>query len=262
MTRFRERVVIVTAAGGSGTGGVTARRFACEGAVVVACDVNGDGLDALAKSAEGIAGQLVTYTADVSIDEQVRAVVGDATARFGRVDVLVNHAGSSTRGQLHETSDAEWSRVIANTLDSVFYCSRAALPYLRESRGCIVNTASVSGMGGDHSLAAYNAAKGAVINLTRAMAVDYGREGVRVNSVSPAGVYFPGTQQLWDPIVDEYLDRIPLGRFAFPADVAAAIAFLASDDAAYITGHNLPVDGGLTAASGQYHFADPRRARA
>jgi meso-butanediol dehydrogenase/(S,S)-butanediol dehydrogenase/diacetyl reductase len=135
----------------------------------------------------------------------------------------------------------------------VFNGSRAALPHLVRSKGCIVNTASVSGLGADWQMSAYNASKGAVVNLTRAMALDYGRQGVRVNAVCPSFTLTDMTKDMAKNkrLVAKFMERMPMGRIIMPEDVAAVIAFLASDDARMVTGVNLPVDGGVGASNGQ-----------
>jgi len=138
-------------------------------------------------------------------------------------------------------------------LDAVFYGTRAAAPELKKTRGCIINTASVSGLGGDWGMSAYNAAKGGVVNFTRAAALDLASHGVRVNSVCPSLTMTGMTADVKDnpAWVARFMERVPLGRAAEPEDIAGVAAFLASDDARYVTGVNLPVDGGVTASSGQ-----------
>lgn len=256
MERFAGKVVVVTAAGGTGTGGVAARRFASEGARVVASDIDETGLETLARAhaESGGGGELVTQRADASKLDEVEELVELAVSRFGQLDVMINHAGIGSFGRVTEMAPEEWRRIVDGTLDPVYYGSRVAIPHLERTGGCIVNTASISGMGGDYAMPAYDAAKAAVINLTRSLAVDHAEQGIRVNCVSPGAIYYEGIRPMWDRIKDEYVKRVPLGRFARPEDIAAGIAFLASDDASYITGHNLVVDGGTTATSGQYQF--------
>jgi len=135
----------------------------------------------------------------------------------------------------------------------VFFCCRAALPHLLETRGCIVNTSSVSGLGGDWNMATYNAAKGAVTNFTRSLALELGGQGVRVNAVNPALTATGMTEDMLEDkaLIDRFMERTPLGRVGQPEDVADVIAFLASEDARFVTGVNLPVDGGLSASNGQ-----------
>jgi meso-butanediol dehydrogenase/(S,S)-butanediol dehydrogenase/diacetyl reductase len=266
--RFVGKVVVITGAGGPGTGAAASRRFLSEGANVVASDIDEDGLAVLAKSAEAPqGGKLVTRRTDVTDSDDVQALVDFAVDTFGRLDVMINHAaGIGMRSDRDDSAPARsfrpfvpdmdpemWRVGIAGVLHSVFYGCRAAIPRLLETKGSIVNTASISGMGGDFGMASYDTAKAGVINLTRALAVDHGEQGVRINSVSPGAIAYASGSH-FGSVEGPYLDRVPLRRFARPEDVAAAMAFLASEDAAYITGHNLVVDGGITAATGQYPF--------
>jgi meso-butanediol dehydrogenase/(S,S)-butanediol dehydrogenase/diacetyl reductase len=173
--------------------------------------------------------------------------------KFGRLDVMVNNAGVAPEGKVTEASLADWEEVMAVNAGGVFHGCRAAMPHLIASKGCIVNMASVSGLGGDWGLSFYNASKGAIINFTRALALDHGPDGVRVNSVAPSFTLTPMTE---DMVADRALlarfkERMPLGRPATPAEIAAVVAFLASLDAAMVTGVCLPVDGGITASNGQ-----------
>ncbi|MBD8909726.1 SDR family NAD(P)-dependent oxidoreductase, partial [Methylorubrum zatmanii] len=164
-----------------------------------------------------------------------------------------NNAGKDHLGKVDEGDIADFSVVIETDLYGVFYMTRFALPHLRESRGCIVNVSSVSGLGGDWNHSFYCAAKGAVTNFTRAVALDEARNGVRVNAVNPSLVYTPFTAGMQEQpdLVAKFEERIPMGRGAQPDDISGAIAFLASEDAHFITGVNLPVDGGLSASNGQ-----------
>lgn len=248
--RFQDKVVIVTGAG-SGIGAATARRFGEEGARVVLAGRTREKLDNIAAGLPE-ARRLVQVT-DVSKLDQVEALVKAAVDTFGKLDVMVNNAGVAPEGRVHEASVDDWHEVIAIDLNGVFYGSRAALPHLIRSRGCIVNTASVSGLGGDWNLSFYNAAKGGVVNFTRAAALDYGRDGVRINAVCPSLTRTALTAEMFqdEKLLDKFRERIALGRTAEPGDIAAVIAFLASDDARFVTGVNLPVDGGLMASNGQ-----------
>lgn len=250
MTRFEGKVVIVTGAG-SGIGAATARRFAREGASVALVDRDQEKVNAVRASLEG--GQSLSHSADVSNEVEVRAMVETVIARFGRIDVLVNNAGVATTGPLLQLSTPEWRKVMETDLDGVFFCTRCALTELLKSKGCIINTSSVSGTGGDWNMAAYNAAKGAITNLTRSLAMELGEHGVRVNAVNPTFTATGMTEDMLEDqeLVQKFLERIPLGRIGQPEDVADVIAFLASEDARFVTGVNLPVDGGLSASNGQ-----------
>ncbi len=250
MQRFTDKVVIVTGAA-SGLGEATARRFSEEGARTVLVDHQPEAVNKVA--AELPADRTMAQVADVSSSAAVEAMVQAAVARFGRLDVLVNNAGVLVSGDPATLTDEQWRRVMSVDVDSVFYGCRAAIPHLEKTRGSIVNTASVSGTGGDWGMSPYNAAKGAVVNLTRALALDLGRKGIRVNAVCPT---FTRTGMTAEALGDKALiakfeERIPLGRICEPHEVAAVIAFLASDDASFMTGANVPVDGGVSASNGQ-----------
>ena len=255
MSRFDNKVVIITAAA-SGIGLAAAKRFAAEGATLSLSDID---LAALEKHGAALAlpaNRLRMRRVDVSRAAETEALVADTVTAFGGLDVLVNNAGVGAFGYVTGITPEAWDRVIATTLSSVFYASRAAMPHLIARRGNIVNTASISGPVADVGFAAYNAAKGGVCNLTRAMAVDHAPDGIRVNAVCP-GVTDTGStawMRKHPAIMQGFDDRLPMGRMGTPEEMAAAIAFLAFDDASYISGSNLVVDGGLTAGTGQPAF--------
>lgn len=254
MTRFAGKVVLVTGAA-NGIGAAIAQRFADEGADLSICDVDGAALEAFAQDLRATGRRVLARTVDVSRQDEVEALIAGTVSVLGRLDVLVNNAAIGAFGKVTELAPEAWSRVMAVGLDSVFFASRAAMPHLRETGGCIVNTGSISGLFGDYGLVAYNTMKGAVANLTRNMAIDHAGEGVRVNAVAPGGVRTPGARAFEAADFQlEYQRLIPMGRMAEAPEIAGVVAFLASSDASYVTGVNLVADGGVTAATGQPNF--------
>ena len=250
MSRFEAKVVVVTGAG-SGIGAATARRFADEGAMVALAGRRRDKLDEVATGLE--AARTLVQVTDVAERAAVEALIEATVARFGRLDVLVNNAGVASFGPFADASWDDWHRTMTVNVDGVVFGCRAALPHLLKDGGSIVNVSSLSGLGGDWGLAFYNASKGAVTNLTRALALEYGGRGVRVNAVCPSLT----TSEMSAPLAEDktmmerFADRIPMGRAARAEEVASVIAFLASEDASFVNGVNLPVDGGVHASNGQ-----------
>jgi meso-butanediol dehydrogenase / (S,S)-butanediol dehydrogenase / diacetyl reductase len=252
--RFEGRVAIVTAAG-SGIGAATAKRLAAEGALLVVADLSGTRARATADAIEAAGSEVAWLKMDAAEPPAVEATVALALSRWGRLDVLVNNAGYGEPALLCDTSIESWNRTLAVTLTSVFLGLKHALPVMRrQGRGAVVNTASVSGIAGDIGMPAYNAAKAGVVNLTRAAALECAGQGIRVNCVCPGGVDTRVTQILAGDRADELRRTMaavhPLQRMGSAEEIAAAIAFLASDEASFITGAALVADGGLTAATG------------
>jgi len=249
--RFTGKVVVVTG-GGSGIGAATAHRFGTEGATVVIAGRTQEKLDKVVADAPQGA-TLVARAADTSDGAAITTLIDDVAREYGRVDTLVNNAAIARPGTVEDLDVETFREVMAIDVEGVFHASKAVLPHLRAVGGSIVNVGSVSGLAGDWGMAAYNAAKGAVTNLTNAMALDHGREGIRVNAVHPSLTATEMSEGVRDD--DEnmaaFRARIPIGRPAEPSEVADVIAFLASHDARFVNGAHIPVDGGLGASNGQ-----------
>lgn len=251
--KLEQRVAVITGAG-SGIGQAMARLFASEGARILAADVNESAAQETARMITEAGGACRTFAVDVSRPEQVRALIDEAISAFGRIDILCNNAGIGSTTDVVECEPDEWDRVMTVNVKSVYLGCKYAIPHmLAQGGGVIVNTASVAGMVGLPKRASYSASKGAVIALTRQVAVEYVEQGIRVNCLCPGTVDSPWVgrllQQADDPVAarQALVARQPLGRLGTPDEIAAAALYLVSDDAAFITGTGLVIDGGLTA---------------
>jgi len=241
-----DRVAIVTGSG-RGIGRAIALRLAEAGASVVVNDI-GDAapVEAVVKEIKAMGGQALPVLADVSSAAEVDRLVAETTSAYGRIDILVNNAGIARDQLLLRMTEEEWDRVLAVDLKSVFLCTRAVLKYMvKERRGRIISIASVVGIVGNAGQANYAAAKAGIIGFTRTVAKEVASRGITVNAIAPGFIDTEMTKRLKEEWKEELKKRIPLGRLGSPRDVAEAVAFLAGEEAGYITGQVLVVDGGM-----------------
>ena len=246
--------VSVVTGGGSGIGRATAELFAREGSTVIVADLYGDRAEAVASGIDETGGTAMAVAADVATPEGVAHIFARAESVFAPVDILVNNAGASLGNDLRTIEPDIWDRNFAIVLKSAYLCTKAALPAMIEKRkGAIVNIGSVNGLTGLGE-EAYSAAKAGMVNLTQNTAIRYGQYNVRANCIAPGTVDTPiwAERKAINPnVMQELAAWYPLGRVGQPEDIANAALFLVSDDAAWITGAVLPVDGGLTAGLGR-----------
>ena len=243
--RMQHKVAFVTG-GGSGIGAATAQRLAQEGATVVVCGRRREPLDEVVAAIVAAGGKAEAVVADVSDEAGFTAALEAAAQRHGRLDVLVNNAMAYTWGSIEEMSTADWRANFATSVDGTFWGTRTAMRLMKGKGGAIVNVSSICGQLGTPWMSGYSAAKAAIDNFSRAAAAEGAPHGIRVNVVIPAVVETPATAgMLADEASRKNTEKlIPMGRVGQPEELANAILFLASDEASYITGASLPVDGG------------------
>lgn len=251
--RFRGKGVIVTG-GASGIGKATAERFLEEGAKVAILDVSRKNAEAALKELKKKGFTPLILTGDVTKSSDVKKMVSTAKAKLGRIDVLFNNAGILVEGTVEDVTEKDWDRIMAVNVKGVFLMSKEVVPImLRQKKGAIINNASCSGLVGDRNAVAYNTSKGAVVLMTKCMALDYAKKNIRVNCVCPGEIDTPMFRQearARKMPVEEYRKELceyhPIGRLGVPSEVANAVLFLASDQASFITGAAFSVDGGYT----------------
>lgn len=248
MKRLENKVALISGAG-TGIGAATAKRFAAEGAKVMIFGRRQEPLEAVVNAIREQGGEADWLQADATNEQAVETAVASTVERFGRLDIMVNNAVSYNWGMLDQVSLDDWHECLRGSLDVSFLGTRAALRAMKESGGgSIVNLGSVVGMLGSPGLSAYGAAKAAVVNFTRAAALEAAPHNIRVNVVVPGVVMTEatGAALTTEAMVQGTAKAVPLGRIGEPLELANSILFLASDEASYITGHSLVVDGGKT----------------
>ncbi len=251
--RLAEKVVIITGAG-RGIGRAAALLFASEGARLALVDINEESGEAAAEEVRLQGGEAIYVKTDLTHSAHVKKMADTVVEKYGRIDVLYNNAGINHFGKVTDADEAAWDRVMAVNAKSVFLTCKFVIPIMaKQKKGVIINTGSAASLVGLANLSAYTASKGAVLQLTRNMALDYAKDGIRVNAICPGVTATEMTEQVIyddpDPkAARERFDRvIPRGSMAAPIEIANAALFLASDESSYITGAAIPVDGGYTA---------------
>lgn len=243
--RLKDKVAIITGAG-RGLGRESALLFAREGAKVVVVEYDAESGSRTAEDIRQAGGESLFVKTDVSNREQVRAMVAQAIEKFGRIDVLVNNAGVTADGWLTKMTEEQWDRVININLKGVFNCTQAVVEHMiAQGSGKVINTSSVVGLYGNLGQTNYAATKAGVIGMTKSWAKELGKKGINVNAVAPGFIVTEMTAKVPDKVLDLMKEKTPLGRLGQPADIANAYLFLASDEASYVNGHVLSVDGGL-----------------
>jgi 3-oxoacyl-[acyl-carrier protein] reductase len=239
-------VALITG-GARGIGHSTAVKFATEGAKVAVCDINPELTEVALKEIRALGGEAEGYRVDVTRKEEILTMVGAVMAKWGRIDCVVNNAGIVMDAQLKNMTDEQFDRVIDINLKGVYNCTRAVVDImLAQGSGVILTTSSVVGLYGNFGQTNYAASKFAVIGMTKTWAKELGRKGIRANAVCPGFIATPILNQMPPKVLGEMAARVPLGRLGAPEEIANVFAFLASDEASYINGAVISVDGGMT----------------
>jgi NAD(P)-dependent dehydrogenase (short-subunit alcohol dehydrogenase family) len=252
MMRLTEKVAIITGAA-AGIGRASTLLFAREGAKVAAVDLDDGGIQTLVQEVSTAGGEALAVRADVSKADEVQRVVHAVIERFGRVDILFNNVGIVPHGKIHTISEAEWDRTMTINVKSMYLLCREVVPvFLRQGGGVILNTSSATALRSVPDRVAYSTSKGAVLALTRSMAVDYVCDHIRVNCLCPGTVDTPSFRQRMAAFPDpeealrQFVARQPMGRLGTADEVAQAALYLVSDEAQFVTGAAFPIDGGMT----------------
>jgi len=244
--RLKDKVAIVTG-GGRGIGEFTAKRFSQEGAKVVVVDLNEEDVNRVVSEITAAGGQAIGATVDVTNRAMVDEMVKTTVDTYGKIDILINNAGITADNTLLKMTEAEWDRVLNVNLKGVFHCGQAAAAVMVEkgNGGVILNASSVVGIYGNFGQTNYAATKWGVIGMTKSWAKELGRKGIRVNAVAPGFIITPMTEKMPEKVLEMMKDKSPLKSLGYADDIANAYLYLASDEARFVTGTVLSVDGGL-----------------
>ena len=244
--RLKGKSIIITG-GGSGIGLACTKLFSNEGAQVAIFGRRQDRLNATAKE---VGSQILTVTGDLMVNNDLDNLVSKTLQTFGKIDIVVNNGGIFTGSPIHETNDNDWDTIMNTNLRSAFQLTKRVLPHMIEHKaGVFVHISSIAGLIAIPGVAAYNVSKGALLQFSRSIAMEYGPLGIRSNAVCPGLVKTEMTEELMkdEKLMQEWSKDYPIGRFGVPEDIASACLYLASDDSSFVTGVALPVDGGFTA---------------
>ncbi|KXG76182.1 3-oxoacyl-[acyl-carrier-protein] reductase [Thermotalea metallivorans] len=243
--RLKDKVAIITG-GGRGIGEATCLRFAEEGAKVVVADVNETDVQQVVEKIKAAGGEATGMIVDVTHRAQVEKMVADTVATYGRLDILVNNAGITADARLEKMTEEQWDKVIAVNLKGVFNCGQAAAKVMIEQKsGVILNASSLVGIYGNFGQTNYAATKWGVIGMAKSWAKELGPKGIRVNAVAPGFIVTPMTEKMPEKVLEMMKEKSPLKTLGYPEDIANAYVYLASDEAKFVTGAVLSVDGGV-----------------